>query len=355
MCATMTWLAGERVRVYQDEHTGAAISYRESLPRLLSPLLVLDANAKERKAYQLWESERGGLLHLFSPTRKYSNLTIHLYDHRAGLEAHRDKGHRTRLVDAAVIAYFDAIADGAERVLFLHNKAEKPSQDMAKLIRKAIRARGGEPSRASFLHWGLHKSSNEYMDVTHTVAIGVQQAPRYAVAALVQGVARVSPHEPLNASDVEGTRQTELMHTLFQGVGRSAVRRTINGDVPEGTHLYLIASDRGPMRFPRERLAEWFPGATVVEWRPFGTSLRGGRKKTDDLPIFVEGVLLPRAGTEPFSEKELTHAGYGDGQVRRFLRDPDVKAWLCERGWLLQPAGTAPGRGGAGLWEIRAS
>ena len=352
LCATMVWLGGQRVRVYRDEYTGAAISYREALPKLLSPLLVLDANAKERKAYQLWQEGRGGLVHLFSPAKTYNNLTIHIYDHRAGIEAHRDKAYRA-LVDAATAAFFDAMRDGAERVLFLHNKAEKPSQDMQKLIRKAIREKGGDPSRAVFLHWGLHKSSNEYMDVKHTVAIGVQQAPLYAVAALVHGVSQVAPHEPLNKEHVEGTRQTEMMHTLFQGVGRSAVRRTINGDVPEGTHLYLIASDRGPMRFPRERLGEWFPGARVVEWKPFGTSLRGGRKKTDELPRFVTEAILPRAGGGPFTENDLVREGFGSGKVFRYLRDPDVPAWLCERGWLLKEAGNAPGRGGAKLWEIK--
>ena len=207
---------------------------------------------------------------------------------------------------------------------------------MKRLIRKAIRDKGGDPSRAVFLHWGLHKSSNEFMDVKHTVAIGVQQAPLYAVAALVQGVSQIPAHVPLDKGNVEATRQTEMMHTLFQGVGRSAVRRTVNGDVPEGTHLYLVASDRGPMRFPRERLEEWFPRARVVEWKPFGTSLRGGRKKTDELPRFVQEALLPRGG-ECFTERELVTAhGFSASKVFRYMRDPDVSAYLAERGWRLE-------------------
>jgi hypothetical protein len=337
----LTALGGREVRVYRDEHSGAVmISSRDVLPRLFAPLLVLDANADKRAIYRQWRASVG-LHHLYSPKKTYHNLTIHFADLRAGKEAHRNSAHRLALVEAAVAAFEEALRLGADRVLFLYNKPEKPSQDMRKLIRKEIKKRGDDPDQADFLTWGMHKATNDFRHVKHVVAVGVMQAPLYEITALARGVGRVPVHRPIDRQKVEEVRQSEILHTLFQGVGRSAVRKTVNGDVPEGCHLWLIASPRGHMHFPRERLPEWFPGSHVEDWDPFPCKLRGGRHKTDARPPFVDALLAKRA--EPCI-RVTDFEGFDPQQAQRFLNEEDIKSCLRSRGYALTRR-KGPGRG----------
>jgi hypothetical protein len=114
----------------------------------------------------MWE--KGPLHHSFT--------VHHIDDLRAGKEAHRQTSRRRALVETAVAAFNKAMRLGADRVLFLHNIPEKPHHDMRKLIRKEIKRQGGDPDRGSFLTWGMHKATNEFADIKHVIAIGVQQA-----------------------------------------------------------------------------------------------------------------------------------------------------------------------------------
>jgi hypothetical protein len=346
-------LGGSRVRVYQDTHSGSvAISFLEILPKLLAPLLVLDANADKREAYRLWDRARGGLEHLFSPTKTYSNLTIHPCDLRAGKEAHRQKKHRDPLVEVAVVAFFEAMKMGAERVLFLHNKPQKPHQDMERLIRTAIKKRGGHPDLGSFLTWGLHKATNKFGDIKHVVAIGVQQAPLYEITAMARGVARVPPHKPISSKTVGEVRETEILHTLFQGVGRSAVRKTIDGDVPEGCHLWLIASTRGHMPFPLTRLAEWFPEASVVDWTPIRIPL-----KPSEAAIVEAVEVCLESGTEGTVSVQVLSDGAGVSwnTVLRRLRLGIVQKELERRGIAVAGPDLQSPKGSLALTRLRAT
>jgi hypothetical protein len=340
-------LGGSEVRVYCDKHSGAVmISSRDVLPRLLAPLLVLDANADKRAIYRQWRASVG-LHHLNSPKKTYHNLTIHFAELRAGKEAHRDTERRQALVETAVTAFEAAMKLGADRVLFLHNKPEKPSRNMERLIRREIKKRGGDPERAAFLTWGLHKATNEYKDVRHVVAIGVMQAPLYEITAMARGVARVPIHKPIDRVKVEEVRQSEILHTLFQGVGRSAVRKTVNGDVPEGVHLWLIASTLGHMPFPKERLEDWFPGATVEEWESFPCR---PKRKNDDRPRFVEAVLA-KNGTPCITVADFKAEGFRPRTAQKFLNDEDVKDCLKSSGYALK-RGDPERSGGAYCYSL---
>jgi hypothetical protein len=81
------------------------------------------------------------------------------------------------------------------------------------------------------------------------------------------------------------------------------------------------------MPFPKERLQEWFPGARLVEWEPFGTVLRGGRRKTENRPKFVEawqerlGEWVEAKDFEPDLSKQIARRMLNDATVRRALAE----------------------------------
>lgn len=59
------------------------LDYRETLPDDILPLVVLDASARVRATYTLWESGREGLHILPSATKRYDDLTVNVWQNTA--------------------------------------------------------------------------------------------------------------------------------------------------------------------------------------------------------------------------------------------------------------------------------
>lgn len=88
-------LSGQRARIRVDGILGPAlVSYRDHLPEDLAPILVLDASARVRQTYELWERRRGGVQRLKAAVKDYSNLTVHLWHKGGGKTAFRDPSER---------------------------------------------------------------------------------------------------------------------------------------------------------------------------------------------------------------------------------------------------------------------
>lgn len=77
----------------------------------------------------------------------------------------------------------------------------------------------------------------------------------------------------------------------MQAVGRSAVRKTVGGDVPTDCHLWIGFSSKGRMGVPRTLLKMTFPGATILDWDPLPPQLSGRGLKTEDRETFFEALL----------------------------------------------------------------
>ena len=169
------WMSGHDVRLHQDDWSGATtITYRESLPREFAPLLVLDASGSLRLTYELWEKGRGNLVDLFSPGKRYSNLTIHHWDQGAGKSAHQDETKVENLAEGISKAVDQIPTD--EKVLFIVRKQEDLSQpNIALSITARVCEAGHDPTRLHFLTWGKHTATNEYADVKHVIVVGALQ------------------------------------------------------------------------------------------------------------------------------------------------------------------------------------
>jgi hypothetical protein len=163
----------------------------------------------------------------------------------------------------------------------------------------------------------------------------------------------------VSENDIEALRLGEIRHHLFQGVGRGAVRKSSEGDVPEGCTLWCIFSTLGPMHIPREQLSATFPSAKIVDWEPFGVQLRNSKLKTDNRALFIE-ALLQRLGERKSITFELRDLA-GDGSafdlqmVRRYLKEPKdvVKKKLAEHGIVVESTLIKRGRAKFLRYQLR--
>jgi hypothetical protein len=326
----MLSIAGQTVGVHQDIHSGTtAISYRESLPRLFAPLLILDASGELRMTYEAWGEGRGNLRELPSPGKTYRNLTTHYWDHAAGKTAHRNNKTLEELAGGVA----DAVAQVPKEcpVLIIHRLHQKPYADMESRIKAKVQATGGDAGRLRFLTWGRHTATNEYQDIKHVIVAGLLQYGDPEYQALWRAAGRVPVEVPALKDEIEKLRLGEIKHNLFQAVGRGAVRHAIEGDVPEGCHLWVVFSAwaTGKGGVPPSILTETFPGTKLCRWQPIPEKLRRGAEQIVTTSVEALGeqaeatVCLRDLGDQ---------AGLGWTETQRQLREQKVLRELCRRG-----------------------
>ena len=272
-------MIGHEVRLFRSPKLGSGdgtlITYRELLPKQLAPMLILDASGDLKVTYHAWRLGRGGLVRLPSPAKRYRKLTIWHWDSGAGKARYRDNADRGQLADAAVRAFFSISPN--EKVLLVVRKPEKPYADLVAEIRRKIAAEGGDPGRLEAIAWGWHTASNAYADIKHVIVLGLLQYRPADYEAHWRAAAGTPADVYVGGKKVEALRKGEIAHHLFQAVGRGAVRKAVDGDVPPGCMLWVVFSTFGNMGMPQQVLRDCFPGATIKKWQPFGAQLRGGK------------------------------------------------------------------------------
>ncbi len=231
------------------------VDQRPNLPRDLAPLLILDASGRVRETYRLWERERGNLIRLQSATKRYDNLTVHLWTRSAGKDAFRkDKG-----------ALLGGIADVINR---------EPSERWLVVFHKlppAIDLQGGltelltDDARRNVacITWGMHHGINDYARYTRIVLAGVMQCSLGSAEALARAAAgRSTRRGKPKAKTLRRVTSGETRHAMLQALCRICVRFAI-GDQCHPAHAYII----GPRKRRLDKEARrTFPGAMVLPW-----------------------------------------------------------------------------------------
>lgn len=279
----MWWLGGRKVRVHVDAHSGAtALTYRESLLKEFAPLLILDAGGELAMTYHAWGDGRGNLRQLPSLTKTYHNLTTHFWNHRAGKSAHRDN----ELINQLAMGVASAICrikeeNKKEQILVIHRLHQKPYADIAKRIATYVKCSGGTMEGVSCLHYGCHTAKNDYKDAKHVILVGILQYSDPEYHALWRAAKGVSVETPAEKKEIERLRLGTIATHLLQAAGRSAIRKMIDGDVPEGCHLWVVFSSwaKGKGGVSPEILCETFPGTKLCRWQPLPEKLRSGAKR----------------------------------------------------------------------------
>jgi hypothetical protein len=342
----MMWLQGQEVKIIRQAYAKntVSISYRQSVPYDIEPLMIFDAGGGDAEHYALMKRKLGNVIKLPSVQKTFRNMTIRFFDQPSGQAAYRVRANIEELANVAAQAVCEK--PSGEHVLIFHRLGKKaPASILPGLISQKVRALGGDVERLHFKHWGDHKWTNEFKDVKHIIAVGVHQAPLSKIIGMVYGMSRKPMHATVNPSAIELMRMSQIVADLNQGIGRGATRQFINEDVPEGCTVDIIASSWGPMRFanPIATLQRMFPDATVKQWLPNVSTT----KPANEAPVIEAAITL--LGTSPcieVTDKEWGKAaGVAGRTVRRRLNE-GLAELLADRGLTIEGREVRGSRGG---------
>ncbi|MBF9235012.1 hypothetical protein [Microvirga alba] len=267
------FLMGGMAIVRVDGHAGPTlVDYRQTLPDGLKPILALDASARVRATYDLWEKERGDLVRLPSAIKRYGNLTINVWDQGGGKSAYKNTG------DVIVKGVLNAIAmKPHEEWLIVYHKHKPGRLNLPLEVSKGL----PPDHKVSFLNWGAHDGTNEFKNVPNVILAGTLFPPLSHYEGLTRLSSGLSASKGLlNPDMVKAVTLGEHGHMILQALCRSSVRQNRNGECPPVT-AYLIASEYSGIK---GLLPELFPEAQIVSWMPVKKQAQG---KVADAVSFV--------------------------------------------------------------------
>jgi|SRR5271166_766410 len=265
-------MCGSAARVQSDGTRGnAVLSYRNTLPDDLKPLLVLDASARVRATYSLMATSRGDVVNLPSAEKDYSPMTVGVWaksGSKAGFE--RDGATLVKGIAETILARPD------ERwLVVIHRKAWK--RNCERDIRRLLKGRVGD-DLVTFIPWGMHQSRNDCADIGNVILAGTL----FFSESYYRALSYLSQDRPMTATvskaDVDAVKQGEHAHAILQAVCRGRVRKS-NGDRCKPQRTYIIASKQSGIA---DDLARIFPGCRVEPWQPLKPALKGNLKRAVD-------------------------------------------------------------------------
>ena len=167
--STLYFIAGREIRVRREIYSAdgngrVIISYQDTLPEDIAPLVVLDASIRVRQTYADAVAHRGVVL-LSEAVKDYSELTVHLWRTGGSKTAFRDNGQELVTGMAATI-----MQKPTERWLIV---THKPSQKVGNIDAKLRRELPpGVSALVSIISWGSHMATNEFRDVGNVILGG---------------------------------------------------------------------------------------------------------------------------------------------------------------------------------------
>lgn len=330
----------------RSEYAGTvALYYEEILPNDFAPLIVLDASGGLRGVYPLWEHGRGNLIHHHSTGKSYTNLKIRHWNHAAGKTAHNINSIRREIAEGIAVAVAEATDDEVLIITRKHggSKTRARTQNMEVTIQKAVTRRmaieGRTPPKLHFLTWGKHLATNQYAHIKHVIVDGLLQYPIATVEAMARGSGGLDATDEFDGEAIKTFHKGEMAHHVFQGVGRGASRKALNGDVPPGCKLDIIF----PMKAGKNSV-DWsilqkaFPGAEITDWTPVSNE----PLKTNEQKLISElGRIAPMGSPEdewfPAPQKVLAElVGIAPVNIYMTLARPHVLQELIRLGLVLE-------------------
>ena len=271
MAATaLITLNGRVARIRRDNRNGPTmLTYRDTLPDDLAPLLVLDASARVRQTYRWMEQHRGSVVRLTPATKNYEPLTVHTWQTSGSKSGFGTNG------DVLAKGIADTILTKPdERWLVVVHKPGGRVRDVDRAIRKHLRDNLGD--RLATITWGNHMATNAHTDVPNVILAGTLFMKGSFYTALTH-LAQNRAVEPglVSPEEVAATMRGEHAHLVLQALCRGRVRKS-DGDKCWPMNAYVIASPRSGI--PQD-LTTIFPGCRVVAWRPNRRALRGNLKR----------------------------------------------------------------------------
>jgi hypothetical protein len=310
------------------------LSYRDTLPPDLAPMIVLDASGRVRETYAYMEKETGrGIIERLREARKdYAPLTVHTWQVSGS-----KSGFETNGPDLIAGIAQTIMTKPDERWLCVHHKRDRKVGDVAKGIRQKLDADVWANVRT--ITWGEHMATNLYADVPNVILAGtlfMRPSHYTALTHLAQG--QDTAPGLASPEDVARTTRGEHANFILQALCRGRVRKS-NGDRCLPMTAYIIASARSGIP---DDLTTIFPGCTVLDWNARKKGLTGKPKMALE---FITTAL----GDAPWVSYRDVAAGIGSKDYGNFkklvLKHPDWPATIAHSSLEEATAGPKNARG----------
>lgn len=252
---TMQLMAGADMLVQNGDYFGKElVGVRVALPDDVAPLVVVDASARVRDAYSVWQAHRGNLIRLPAAGNSYHQLNVHHWQHRSGKEA-LDNDETRENFAAAIVEAFDRDATGHWLIL-----TYKEAQEGLKAAIERLSPPVSE-DRLHWLHWGIHRSTNDYRDVEHIIIVGLNRYRQTDYLALSLAAAGL-PVSTNDYPDPAILRDGEIKHHLLQAICRISVRKARQG-IAAPANAFVIAK----LADAEDLFESIFPGHSYTKWQ----------------------------------------------------------------------------------------
>lgn len=269
-------MSGKVARVRRDggRRCGTLLTYQDTLPDDLLPLLVLDASGRVRHTYADIEEHRRNLVRLPEAAKHYGPLKVHLWQTSGSKSGFATNG------PALVKGIADTIATRPdEKWLVVIHKAGGRAGNVEAAIRRGLPHSAW--GNVSVITWGNHLATNAYADVPNVILAGTLfMRPSFYTALTHLAQDRSVVPSLASRGEIAQTMRGEHANLILQALCRGRVRRS-NGADCHPMNAYIIAS--GHSGIPKE-LATIFPGCTIVPWTaaPVDRGLTGKLKEAAD-------------------------------------------------------------------------
>ncbi len=257
--ADLWGLLGKKVIVRKDgSPEPILVSYRESLPDDLAPLVILDASGRVATTYSWWETHRGSLSRLKAGHKRYDNLTIHVWRIGGGASAFKSDNDNFALRRSGIVQTIKSKL--IEPWLVVCHKTHE-QQLKAEIEAELI----GTGVSVAFTHWGLHRATNQYRDIPNVILAGTQFLPSSTLEAQGRAASGLPPGDgPLTEQQERELLVGNQAEIILQAVCRGSARGTVDGTCGR-SDVYMIMHSRHGMI---ERLQDVFPGCKIEDWAP---------------------------------------------------------------------------------------
>jgi len=235
------------------------VGFAANLPTDLAPLLILDASARIRHTYALWEKERGSLVRLKTAAKDYSKLKVHWWNKGGG----RSSIEKTPNIYASAIGDIINASPDANWLVIYH----KPTGtlNLQNQIKNAFNEKRSQPEvKVRFLSWGNHTATNDYKDADHIILAGTLFLPDMEYEARTNAASGKTSTGHRNDKLIAPTKLGEHLHGVLQAACRGSVRHMTDG-MANACEVYLIADSRHGIA---NHIQHVFPGCQTEEWIP---------------------------------------------------------------------------------------
>lgn len=270
--SSLWFVSGKTVSIRRDGCFGnTVLDFKQTLPRDLAPMVILDASGRVRRTYVDLEAG-GGLARLRSAPKDYEPLTVHVWRTGGGKSAFTDNAAK---LNAGIAKTIDTRPK--EKWLVVNHRPNSRVGSVEKAVRGLLCATPQD--KVSFINWGSHSATNEFSDVPNVILAGTL----FYRGSYYEGLKRLASDRPAEAGSVTAVelKETELgehAHLILQALCRGCVRKSDN-DKCQPARAWVIASVRSGIP---TALPTIFPGCRVVGWSPIPATLKGHAKTTQE-------------------------------------------------------------------------